>query len=94
MHELSYKEAQDALDDERGVILDLLRPYFLVHFRDLRFNRSATPLDYGFISHDPEFLNLADYRLQNHKQNSHPALQRAIPRIRALRAAIGNELAG
>lgn len=94
VYEWSYARARGAQDGERSSVLDLLRPYFLLHFKDLRFNRSATPLDYEFISNDPEFLNLADYRLQNVTQNSLPLVQEAILDIRALKAAIDEELAG
>ncbi len=93
VYELSYPRAAAALDIERNVILDLLRPYFLVHFKDLEFSASATPLDYSFVSRDPEFRNLADYRLQILKQNCLPSLQETVPKLRALRAAIDEDLA-
>lgn len=81
------------MEAERGVILDLLRPYFLLHFRDLRFNESATPLDYGFVASDQHFLNLADYRLQNIRQNNRPLLEESIPQLRVLKEEIDRELA-
>jgi hypothetical protein len=94
VYETSYTRARGAIDDERSTVLDLLRPYFLMHFRDLRFNESATPLDYDLISNDPEFLNLADYRLQNLTQNGIPLMRGAIPEIRALKVAIDQALTG
>lgn len=50
---------------ETYVVLEVLRTYYLTHFRRLRFNVSATPVDYEAVVHDPEFRNLLDYRLQN-----------------------------
>ena len=72
--------------------MDLLRPYFLVHFRDLIFNENATPLDYDAVSADGEFLNLVDYRLQGVKQNHIPNLERATSEIGALIDSIEVEL--
>lgn len=92
VYEGSYDKARGARDAEASIVLGLLRPYFLGHFKDLRFNSSATPLDYEFISNDPEFLNLADYRLQNLAQNGIPLLREAIPEVRALKAAVDREL--
>jgi len=93
VYERSYDRARGARDAESSIVLGLLRPYFLLHFKDLQYNSSATPLDYEFISNDAEFLNLADYRRQNLTQNGIPLLREAIPEIRALKAAIDQELA-
>lgn len=93
-YEWSHTRARDAFEAEREVILELLRPYFLLHFRDLRFNTSATPLDYDFVASDPRFLNLADYRLQNIVQNSLPLVRESITELRALKRAIDRELEG
>ena len=79
---------------EREIVRDYLRPYFLSHFRDLRFNQSATPLDYQAILRDTEFLNRVDYRLQAVKQNHIQAFTRAISEIDALIDAISVELGG
>jgi hypothetical protein len=92
VYETSYVNSGVGIEMERDVILDLLRPYFLIHFRDLRFGSSATPLDYAAVSTDPEFLNLVDYRLQLVRQNHLPRLRGAIPEIRALKEAIDEEL--
>ena len=77
---------------ERDVVLDLLRPYFLVYFRDLIFDRSATPLDYDAVSTDAEFLNLMDYRLQAVRQNHIPRFERGTSEIRDLIEATALEL--
>jgi hypothetical protein len=92
VYEQSYAHLDDALDSERMVILDLLRPYVLVHFKDLRFNVSAAPLDYAFVSTDQEFLNLVDYRLQLVKQNHMMNFARALPEIRGLKQSLDDRL--
>lgn len=93
VYEQSYARLDDAHESERRVILDLLRPYFLVHFKDLRFNVSATPLDYRFVSTDQEFLNLADYRLQLVRQNHMTGnFDEALPELRSLLAALAAAL--
>ena len=92
VYEQAYFRLDDALDSERMVILDLLRPYVLIHFKDLRFNESATPLDYGFVSTDQEFLNLIDYRLQLVRQNHMRNFDAALPEIRSLKAALDERL--
>ncbi len=92
VYERAYPSAEDSMELERMVLFDLFRPYFLVHFRDLRFGQSATPLDYDVVSSDVEFLNLLDYRIQVVRQNHLPSLETATSEIRALIEAIEAEL--
>ena len=94
VYEQAYARVDDALDAERGVILDLLRPYVLVHFKDLRFTVSATPLDYGYVSTDQQFLNLIDYRLQLLRQNHMRNFDEALLELRSLKLALDEELEG
>jgi len=94
VYEQTYPRAEGSLELERSVVLDLLRPYFLAYFRDLRFGQSATPLDYDAVSADGEFLNHIDYRLQVVKQNNLPLLGTAKSEIRELIEAIAAELGG
>ena len=79
---------------EQNVILDLLRPYYLAHFRNLRFNASAEPLDYAALLADTEFHNLLDYRLQVLLQNHIPGLEKLIPEIERVLLEIEAELDG
>ena len=92
VYEQTYPRVEASLELERGIVLDLLRPYFLVYFRDLRFGQRATPLDYDAVSADGVFLNHVDYRLQAVKQNHLPRLETATSEIRALIEAIEFEL--
>ena len=94
VYEQTYPSAEGSIEFERSVILDLLRPYFLVYFRDLRFGDSATPLDFQALLTDTEFLNLVDYRLQTVRQNHIPTFETAISDVGALIEAIEAELGG
>ena len=80
------------MEVERDVVLNVLRPYFLIHFRDLSFGESATPLDYDAISTDVEFLNLAQYRLEAVEQGQIPWLESGTSEVRDLLEAIAEEL--
>jgi hypothetical protein len=92
VYERTYARLQDALDRERETVLEVLRPYFILHFRDLSFGQSATPLNYGAVSNDTEFINLAAYRLQLVRTNQIARFEDAIPELRGLLEGIGAEL--
>jgi len=94
VYEQTYSDLEGSTATEREIVRDYLRPYFLSHFRDLRFDQSATPLDYQMILGDTEFLNLVDYRLQVVKQNHVAVFTQAISAIGALIDAISVELGG
>jgi hypothetical protein len=81
-------------DLEADVVLGLLRPYFLLHFRDLRFSQSATPLDYQALLSDTEFLNLVAYRLQTVRQSHINTFELAISEVRDLIKATELALGG
>ena len=58
VYETAYASVEFANDFNLGVVLDVMRPYFLTHFADLQFGRSATPLDYSTLARDPYFDNV------------------------------------
>ena len=64
-YEQTYPSAEGSIELERSIVLDLLRPYFLVRFRDLRFGQRPTPLNYDAVSTDTQFLNLVDSTASN-----------------------------
>jgi hypothetical protein len=64
VYEELYQGMQGAADNEKQTSVNVFRPYFLKHFRDMRFRRTATPIDYNFIVKDPEFRNLVNLRLE------------------------------
>ena len=56
VYEELYQGMQGSVDSEKQTSLNVFRPYFLKHFRDMRFRLTATPVDYNFIVKDPEFV--------------------------------------
>jgi len=92
MYELTYPNTQRAIHYEESTVLDILRPYFLLHFTDLTFDKSATPIDYDFVANDTKFLNLANYRLQLIRQNQIPTFERAAAKMEKLIQALELEL--
>jgi hypothetical protein len=66
---------QGAIDT--GVTLEVMRPYYLENFRDLRFLESATPIDPASVIADTYFHNIIDYRLtvlRSNQLSSYPAV--------------------
>lgn len=94
VYERVYQRLDVAVQAELNVVFVVLRPYFLTRFRDLRFTRSATPIDYESVVGDIEFLNLLDYRRQNLMQAVLPAFERASVEMRELIDAIDRDLDG
>lgn len=92
LYEQSIPLAERSVAVEQNVILDLLRPYYLAHFRNLRFNASAEPVDYAALLVDTEFYNLMDYRLQVLLQNHIPTFEKLIPEIDRVLLEIEAEL--
>ena len=92
VYERIYPRAEGSAELEEDVVLGLLRPYFLAHFRDLRFGISATPINFAALLGDGMFLNLLDYRLQTLRQNHIPRVRQATAAIRMLVDSISAEL--
>ena len=81
---------QRAIDT--GVTLEVMRPYYLRNFRDLRFLESATPIDYAQLVDDTYFHNLVDYRLAVLRSNQLSTYPEAIAEIDAVLALLDQEL--
>ena len=92
VYEQDYPRIEESVLMERNVVLEVLRPYFLRHFRNLRFGQSAEPIDYRALLADDEFLNLLDYRRQAIAQNHIAHFTEAIPQLETLRTRIAEEL--
>jgi len=92
VYEQVYVLLAGLLDLETNIVLEALRPYYLTHFRQLRFNISATPIDYEAVVHDPEFMNLLDYRLQNVVRGMLPPFEQARDEMNGLIDAIDRDL--
>jgi len=88
VYEQTYRRVEFQVDLETDVVLGLLRPYFLRHFRDLELAQSATPLDYQALLANVEFLNSVAYRLQTVRQVHISTFEEAISDVRELITAI------
>ncbi len=64
VYERTYVQIEIVAQIEQNIAFEVLRPYFLVHFRDLQFDISATPLDYDTVLADPYYFNIVTYRLK------------------------------
>jgi len=92
VYEQTLASVEASMNLEESVVLDVLRPYFLAHFRDLRSGQSATPLDFAAVSRDVQFLNALDYRLQGVARRDILRFERAVSEMNALIDAIEIEL--
>ena len=88
----TYTDLEAANDLFVNVSFEVLRPYFLAHFRDLRPNENATPLDPAAVMRDPRFENLAEYRRMVLQRNALPAYARATQDVTRLLRAIEREM--
>jgi hypothetical protein len=78
---------------EAQITTELLRPYYLQHFRDLSFWESATPIDYDAVVADTYFRNIIDYRLAALRSNQLDSYTQTAAEIRSVLELIDNELA-
>lgn len=77
---------------EMNTNIGLMRPYFLTHFRNLKFFESATPIEYETIVNDFYFKNIVDYRLAVLRGNQLDSYAKAIADIRILLVMLEKEL--
>ncbi len=87
-----YENILSGRDIGQGVTLDIMRPYFLEHFRDLQFLESATPINYKTIANDTYFHNMIDYRLAVLRNNQMDSYPKAIAEIRSVLGLLEKEL--
>jgi hypothetical protein len=73
--------------------LEVLRPYYLVHFRELEFLEHAKPLDYSAVANDQYYRNVLDYRLVVLRRGVLPRYERTIGEMTRLIEALDRELA-
>jgi uncharacterized protein DUF6090 len=70
LYDQMYAEVEAGQDAERNLMFEVVRPYFLHAFRNIRFRESAVPLNYSQVAHDPYFQNVLDYRLASLRANA------------------------
>ena len=92
VYEELYQGMQGTADTEKRTSVNVFRPYFLKHFRNMRFRLTATPIDYNFIVKDPEFRNLVNLRLELVERVDIAWCVRTIVGINKLVAAIETDI--
>jgi hypothetical protein len=79
-------------DIDMAINLDLLRPYYLQNFRELKIGISATPISYEALIADPYYRNIVDYRLTVLRNNRITSYTAIIDDMRDLLAMLDDEL--
>ena len=88
-----YERLTEEHEIEVQITIDMLRPYYLRHFRGLSFWESATPIDYDAVVADTYFKNMIDYRLAALRSNQLASYALAAGEIRNVLEMINEELA-
>jgi hypothetical protein len=87
-----YPNYQDAQNDDRNVVFEVVRPYYLKAIRDIRFRETATPVSYDYIVRDTMFSNVVDYRLRSLEVNTIEPTVAAIKDVSELLQSLNLEL--
>jgi len=92
LYDQKYLEFDNSAQDDRDVTLEVVRPYFLREFKDVRFGVTATPRDAVVVMKDPIFLNIVAYRLQSLRVNAIQTHEAISKDVDALLQALNHEL--
>jgi hypothetical protein len=88
-----HYESLVGIDDvEAHIVTDVMRPYYLRHFSNLVFLKSATPLDYEALVQDTYYQNIVEYRLTVIAGNQLGFYTRTIGDIRTTLDMLDDEL--
>lgn len=92
VYESGYAWLRWADDFNSTTTLQVLRPYFLAHFSDVRFGENARPLDSRAILSDAYLLNILAYREDTLGRSVLPIYRETIQADSALVARIDRRL--
>jgi hypothetical protein len=84
LYENVLAEIRLANEINYNVNFEVLRPYYLANFREVRPSGSATPLDYDAVMSDPYFANLLVYRLDVIRRSLLPRYEDAVQKAATL----------
>jgi len=87
-----YADYQESQEDDRNVIFEVVRPYYLTAFRNIRFQETATPINYESIVRDQLFRNILEYRLRSLEANSIDPVETAIRNVSSLLHDLSDEI--
>lgn len=92
VYEVQYRRLEIIANTEENVVWEVVRPYYLIHFRAISFEQNATPLDYQQVVNDPEYKNIVQYKLAALHSNWTPTFVSAIAELDALVTLLEVEL--
>jgi len=92
LYENTYGDLRRQNDFNVNVVFDVLRPYYLANFRDLRFGERATPLNYEAVRSDQVFRNILVYRADFLRRAVIEYYEGAATEVRSLIDALDEEL--
>ncbi len=92
VYEVQYRRLEVIAAIEEKVHWEVVRPYYMIHFRNLRGGQNATPMDYQQVANDPEYQNIVQYKLLAVQGSWAPTFASAIAELGALVAMLEAEL--
>lgn len=94
VYEDIYSTLQRQNEWSVNVVFEILRPYYLTHFRDLKFAQSASPLNYDALAKDQYYRNILTYRADFVRRAMIDPFTAAIAEIESLLRALDQEVTG
>ena len=88
LYDLAYLRLEQSQADDRAVVLDVVRPYYLSHFHDIQFGDQATPHNCRAVADNPYFRNVLAYRRTSLDVNMIGPLDVAMRSIASLMEAL------
>lgn len=92
LYDQVYASYLDSQANDRNVIFEVVRPYYLQEFRSIRVRESATPVAYEELIGQSYFLNLLEYRLGTFHVNCIAPASIALDELTSLLASLDQEI--
>jgi len=92
LYDQVYAKYLDSQANDRNVIFEVVRPYYLEEFRSIRVRESATPVAYENLVGHSYFLNLLEYRLGTFMVNCVEPASMAQSEVTSLLASLDREI--
>ena len=89
-HSYTVMQMNNEIDME--INFELLRPYYLLNFRNLDITRSATPIDFDEVISDAYYHNVVDYRIAILRGNRITRYTVIVEEMREVLALLDDEL--
>ena len=92
LYDQVYASYLDAQANDRNVIFEVVRPYYLQEFRSIRVRESATPMAYEELIGQSYYLNLLEYRLGTFNVTCIAPASIAMDELTSLLASLDQEI--